>query len=150
MHLTAQHSLNHSLEFVSQRLTDFQRFETLAEAKGILQDRRGDVQKPLTCNWALEFWFRGKMRSPALSVPRFDTPQDWSFELQEAALFIRCDMALEAGDDTHSFLRISCTIHPLNLGMFMRLQAIQLAAHKTQKRFQAGCEHYINLALALP
>ena len=150
MHLTAQHSLNHSLEFVSQRLTDFQRFETLAEAKGILQDRRGDLQKPLTCNWALEFWFRGKMRYPELSVPRFDTPQDWSFELQEAALFIRFDMALEAGDDTHSFLRISCTIHPLNLGMFMRLQAIQLAAHKTQKRFQAGCEHYINLALALP
>lgn len=150
MHLTAQHSLNHSLEFVSQRLTDFQRFETLAEAKGILQDRRGDLQKPLTCNWALEFWFRGKQRYPELRVPRFDTPQDWSFELQEAALFIRCDMALEAGDDTHSFLRISCTIHPLNLGMFMRLQAIQLAAHKTQKRFQAGCEHYINLALALP
>ena len=79
MHLTAQHSLNHSLEFVSQRLTDFQRFETLAEAKGILQDRRGDLQKPLTCNWALEFWFRGKMRYPELSVPRFDTPQDWSF-----------------------------------------------------------------------
>ena len=150
MHLTAQHSLNHSLEFVSQRLTDFQRFETLAEAKGILQDRRGDLQKPLTCNWALEFWFRGKQRYPELSVPRFDTPQDWSFELQEAALFIRCDMALEAGDDTHSFLRISCTLRPLNLGMFMRLQAIQLAAHKTQKRFQAGCEHYINLALALP
>ena len=150
MHLTAQHSLNHSLEFVSQRLTDFQRFETLAEAKGILQDRRCDLQKPLTCNWALEFWFRGKMRYPELSVPRFDTPQDWSFELQEAALFIRCDMALEAGDDTHRFLRISGTIHPLNLGMFMRLQAIQLAAHKTQKRFQAGCEHYINLALALP
>ena len=150
MHLTAQHSLNHSLEFVSQRLTDFQRFETLAEAKGILQDRRCDLQKPLTCNWALEFWFRGKMRYPELSVPRFDTPQDWSFELQEAALFIRCDMALEAGDDTHSFLRISCTLRPLNLGMFMRLQAIQLAAHKTQKRFQAGCEHYINLELALP
>ena len=149
MHLTAQHSLNHSLEFVSQRLTDFQRFETLAEAKGILQDRRGDLQKPLTCNWALEFWFRGKMRYPELSVRRFDTPQDWSFELQEAALFIRCDMALEAGDDTHSFLRISCTLRPLNLGMFVRLQAIQLAAHKTQKRFQAGCEHYINLALAL-
>ena len=138
------------MEFVSQRLTDFQRFETLAEAKGILQDRRGDLQKPLTCNWALEFWFRGKQRYPELSVPRFDTPQDWSFELQEAALFIRCDMALEAGDDTHSFLRISCTLRPLNLGMFMRLQAIQLAAHKTQKRFQAGCEHYINLALALP
>ena len=150
MHLTARHSLNHSLEFVSQRLTDFQRFETLAEAKGILQDRRGDLQKPLTCNWAVEFWFRGKQRYPELSVPRFDTPQDWSFELQEAALFIRCDMALEAGDDTHSFLRISCTLRPLNLGMFMRLQAIQLAAHKTQKRFQAGCEHYINLALALP
>ena len=150
MHLTAQHSLNHSLEFVSQRLTDFQRFETLAEAKGILQNRRCDLQKPVTCNWALEFWFRGKMRYPELSVPRFDTPQDWSFELQEAALFIRCDMALEAGDDTHSFLRISCTLRPLNLGMFMRLQAIQLAAHKTQKRFQAGCEHYINLALALP
>ncbi len=135
MHLTARHRLNHSLKFVSQRLTDFQRFETLAEAKGILQNRRGDLQKPVTCNWALEFWFRGKMRYPELSVPRFDTPQDWSFELQEAALFIRCDMALEAGDETHSFLR---------------LQAIQLAAHKTQKRFQAGCEHYINLALALP
>ena len=150
MHLTARHSLNHSLEFVSQRLTDFQRFETLAEAKGILQDRRCDLQKPLTCNWALEFWFRGKMRYPELSVPRFDTPQDWSFELQEAALFIRCDMALEAGDETHSFLRISCPLRPLNLGMFMRLQAIQLAAHKTQKRFQAGCDHYINLALALP
>jgi len=138
------------LKFVSQRLTDFQRFETLAKAKGILQNRRGDLQKPVTCNWALEFWFRGKMRYPELSVPRFDTPQDWSFELQEAALFIRCDMALEAGDETHSFLRISCTLRPLNLGMFMRLQAIQLAAHKTQKRFQAGCEHYINLALALP
>ena len=150
MHLTARHRLNHSLEFVSQRLTDFQRFETLDEAKGILQDRRGDLQKPLTCNWALEIWFRGKMRYPELSVPRFDTPQDWSFELQEAALFLRCDMALEAGDETHSFLRISCTLRPLNLGMFMRLQAIQLAAHKTQKRFQAGCEHYINLALALP
>ena len=79
MHLTARHSLNHSLEFVSQRLTDFQRFETLAEAKGILQDRRCDLQKPLTCNWALEFWFRGEMRYPELSVPRFDTPQDWSF-----------------------------------------------------------------------
>ena len=131
-------------------LTDFQRFEALAEAKGILQNRRGDLQKPVTCNWALEFWFRGKMRYPELSVPRFDTPQDWSFELQEAALFIRCDMALEAGDETHSSLRISCTLRPLNLGMFMRLQAIQLAAHKTQKRFQAGCEHYINLALALP
>ncbi|MBL6675713.1 MAG: hypothetical protein ISQ36_00745 [Rhodobacteraceae bacterium] len=142
--------MNHSLKFVSQRLTDFQRFETLAEAKGILQNRRGDLQKPVTCNWALEFWFRGKMRYPELSVPRFDTPQDWSFELQEAALFIRCDMALEAGDETHSFLRISCTLRLLNLGMFMRLQAIQLAAHKTQKRFQAGCEHYINLALALP
>ncbi|MGB0703471.1 MAG: hypothetical protein ACPGOW_01515 [Paracoccaceae bacterium] len=142
--------MNHSLEFVSQRLTDFQRFEALAEAKGILQNRRGDLQKPVTCNWALEFWFRGKMRYPELSVPRFDTPQDWSFELQEAALFIRCDMALEAGDETHSSLRISCTLRPLNLGMFMRLQAIQLAAHKTQKRFQAGCEHYINLALALP
>ncbi|MBL6608097.1 MAG: hypothetical protein ISQ87_02160 [Rhodobacteraceae bacterium] len=138
------------MKFVSQRLTDFQRFETLAEAKGILQNRRGDLQKPVTCNWALEFWFRGKMRYPELSVPRFDTPQDWSFELQEAALFIRCDMALEAGDETHSFLRISCTLRLLNLGMFMRLQAIQLAAHKTQKRFQAGCEHYINLALALP
>ncbi|MGB0168676.1 MAG: hypothetical protein ACPGCL_05795 [Paracoccaceae bacterium] len=142
--------MNHSLEFVSQRLTDFQRFEALAEAKGILQNRRGDLQKPVTCNWALEFWFRGKMRYPELSLPRFDTPQDWSFELQEAALFIRCDMALEAGDETHSSLRISCTLRPLNLGMFMRLQAIQLAAHKTQKRFQAGCEHYINLALALP
>jgi len=150
MHLTARHRLNHSLKFVSQRLTDFQRFETLAKAKGILQNRRGDLQKPVTWNWALEFWFRGKMRYPELSVPRFDTPQDWSFELQEAALFIRCDMALEAGDETHSFLRISCTLRPLNLGMFMRLQAIQLAAHKTQKRFQAGCEHYINLALALP
>ena len=150
MHLTARHRLNHSLEFVSQRLTDFQRFEALVEAKGILQDRRGDLQKPVTCNWALEFWFRGKMRYPELSVPRFDTPQDWSFELQEAALFFRRDMALEAGDETHSFLRISCTLRPLNLGMFMRLQAIQLAAHKTQKRFQAGCEHYINLALALP
>ena len=150
MHLTARHRLNHSLKFVSQRLTDFQRFETLAEAKGILQNRRDDLQKPVTCNWALEFWFRGKMRYPELSVPRFDTPQDWSFELQEAALFIRCDMALEAGDETHSSLRISCTLRPLNLGMFMRLQAIQLAAHKTQKRFQAGCEHYINLALALP
>lgn len=150
MHLTARYRLNHSLEFVSQRLTDFQRFEALAEAKGILQNRRGDLQKPVTCNWALEFWFRGKMRYPELSVPRFDTPQDWSFELQEAALFIRCDMALEAGDETHSLMRISCTLRPLNLGMFMRLQAIQLAAHKTQKRFQAGCEHYINLALALP
>ena len=150
MHLTARHRLNHSLEFVSQRLTDFQRFEALAEAKGILQNRRGDLQKPVTCNWALEFWFRGKMRYPEPSVLRFDTPQDWSFELQEAALFIRCDMALEAGDETHSSLRISCTLRPLNLGMFMRLQAIQLAAHKTQKRFQAGCEHYINLALALP
>jgi len=150
MHLTARHRLNHSLEFVSQRLTDFQRFEALAEAKGILQNRRGDLQKPVTCNWVLEFWFRGKMRYPELSLPRFDTPQDWSFELQEAALFIRCDMALEAGDETHSSLRISCTLRPLNLGMFMRLQAIQLAAHKTQKRFQAGCEHYINLALALP
>ena len=150
MHLTARYRLNHSLEFVSQRLTDFQRFEALAEAKGILQNRRGDLQKPVTCNWVLEFWFRGKMRYPELSVPRFDTPQDWSFELQEAALFIRCDMALEAGDETHSSLRISCTLRPLNLGMFMRLQAIQLAAHKTQKRFQAGCEHYINLALALP
>jgi len=150
MHLTARHRLNHSLEFVSQRLTDFQRFEALAEAKGILQNRRGDLQKPVTCNWVLEFWFRGKMRYPELSVPRFDTPQDWSFELQEAALFIRCDMALEAGDETHSLMRISCTFRPLNLGMFMRLQAIQLAAHKTQKRFQAGCEHYINLALALP
>ena len=150
MHLTARHRLNHSLEFVSQRLTDFQRFEALAKAKGILHNRRCDLQKPVTCNWALEFWFRGKQRYPELSVPRFDTPQDWSFELQEAALFIRCDMALEAGDDTHSILRISCTLHPLNLGMFMRLQAIQLAAHKTQKRFQAGCEHYINLALALP
>ena len=150
MQSTARHRLNHSLKFVSQRLTDFQRFETLAEAKGILQNRRGDLQKPVTCNWALEFWFRGKMRYPELSVPRFDTPQDWSFELQEAALFIRCDMALEAGDETHSFLRISCTLRLLNLGMFMRLQAIQLAAHKTQKRFQAGCEHYINLALALP
>lgn len=150
MHLTARHRLNHSLEFVSQRLTDFQRFEALAEAKGILQNRRGDLQKPVTSYWALEFWFRGKMRYPELSVPRFDTPQDWSFELQEAALFIRCDMALEAGDETHSSLRISCTLRPLNLGMFMRLQAIQLAAHKTQKRFQAGCEHYINLALALP
>jgi len=150
MHLTARHRLNHSLEFVSQRLTDFQRFEALAEAKGILQNRRGDLQNPVTCNWALEFWFRGKMRYPELSVPRFDTPQDWSFELQEAALFIRCDMALEAGDETHSLMRISCTLRPLNLGMFMRLQAIQLAAHKTQKRFQAGCEHYINLALALP
>ena len=150
MHLTARHRLNHSLEFVSQRLTDFQRFEALAEAKGILQNRRGDLQKPVTCNWALEFWFRGKMRYPELSVPRFDTPQDWSFELQEAVLFIRCDMALEAGDETHSFLRISCTLRPLNLGMFMRLQAIQQSAHKTQKRFQAGCEHYINLALALP
>ena len=139
MHLTARHRLNHSLEFVSQRLTDFQRFEALAKAKGILHNRRCDLQKPVTCNWALEFWFRGKMRYPELSVPRFDTPQDWSFELQEAALFIRCDMALEAGDDTHSFLRISCTLRPLNLGMFMRLQAIQLAAHKTQKRFQAGC-----------
>ena len=83
MHLTARHRLNHSLEFVSQRLTDFQRFEALAEAQGILQDRRGDLQKPLSCNWALEFWFRGKMRYPELSVPRFDTPQDWSFELQE-------------------------------------------------------------------
>ena len=150
MHLTARHRLNHSLEFVSQRLTDFRSFETLAEAKGILQDRRGDLQKPVTCNWALEFWFRGKMRYPEFSVPRFDTPQDWSFELQEAALFLRCDMALEAGDETHSFLRISCTLRPLNLGMFMRLQAIQRAAHKTQKRFQAGCENYINLALALP
>lgn len=150
MHLTARYRLNHSLEFVSQRLTDFQRFEALAEAKGILQNRRGDLQKPVTCNWVLEFWFRGKMRYPELSVPRFDTPQDWSFELQEAALFIRCDMALEAGDETHSLMRISCTLRPLNLGMFMRLQAIQLAAHKTQKRFQAGCEHYINLALALP
>ena len=150
MHLTARHRLNHSLEFVSQRLTDFQRFEALAEARGILQNRRGDLQKPVTCNWALEFWFRGKMRYPEPSVLRFDTPQDWSFELQEAALFIRCDMALEAGDETHSSLRISCTLRPLNLGMFMRLQAIQLAAHKTQKRFQAGCEHYINLALALP
>ena len=150
MHLTARHRLNHSLEFVSQRLTDFQRFEALAEAKGILQNRRGDLQKPVTCNWALEFWFRGKMRYPELSVPRFDTPQDWSFELQEGALFLRCDMALEAGDEAHSFLCISCTLRPLNLGMFMRLQAIQLAAHKTQKRFQAGCEHYINLALALP
>ena len=150
MHLTARHRLNHSLEFFSQRLTDFQRFEALAEAKGILQNRRGDLQKPVICNWALEFWFRGKMRYPELSLPRFDTPQDWSFELQEAALFIRCDMALEAGDETHSSLRISCTLRPLNLGMFMRLQAIQLAAHKTQKRFQAGCEHYINLALALP
>jgi len=150
MHLTARYRLNHSLEFVSQRLTDFQRFEALAEAKGILQNRRGDLQKPVTCNWALEFWFRGKMRYPELSLPRFDTPQDWSFELQEAALFIRCDMALEAGDETHSLMRISCTLRPLNLGMFMRLQAIQLAAHKTQKRFQAGCEHYINLALALP
>jgi len=47
-------------------------------------------------------------------------------------------------------LRISCTLHPLSLRMFMRLQAIQLAAHKTQKRFQAGIEHYIALALALP
>ena len=83
-------------------------------------------------------------------MPRFDTPQDWSFELQEAALFIRCDMALEVGDEAHCFLRISCTLRPLNLGMFMRLQAILLAAHKIQKRFQAGCEHYINLALALP
>ncbi len=150
MHLTARHRLNHSLEFVSQRLTDFQRFEALAEATSILQNRRGDLQKPVTRNWALEFWFRGKMRYPELSVPRFDTPQDWSFELQEAALFLRCDMALEAGDETHSFLPISCTLRPLNLGMFMRLQAIQLVAHKTQKRFQAGCEHYINLALALP
>lgn len=150
MHLTARHRLNHSLEFVSQRLTDFQRFEALAEAQGILQDRRGDLQKPLSCNWALEFWFRGKMRYPELSVPRFDTPQDWSFELQEAALFTRCDIALEAGDEAQCFLRISCTLHPLSLRMFMRLQAIQLAAHKTQKRFQAGIEHYIELALALP
>lgn len=90
------------------------------------------------------------MQYPELSVPRFDTPQDWSFELQEAALFIRCDMVLEVGDETHSFLRISCTLRPLNLGMFMRLQAIQLAAHKIQKRFKAGCEYYINWALALP
>ena len=150
MHFTARHRLNHSLEFVSQRLTYFQRFEALAEAKDILQNRRGDLQKPVTCNWALEFWFRGEMRYPELSVPRFDTPQDWSFELQEAALFIRCDMVLEAGDDTHSFLRISCTLRPLNLGMFMRLQAIQLAAHTIQKRFKAGCEYYINWALALP
>jgi len=36
MHLTARHRLNHSLAFVSQRLTDFQRFEALAEAQGIL------------------------------------------------------------------------------------------------------------------
>ena len=90
------------------------------------------------------------MQYPELSVPRFDTPQDWSFELQEAALFIRCDMVLEVGDETHSFLRISCTLRPLNLGMFMRLQAIQLAAHKIQKRFKAGFEYYINWALALP
>ena len=60
MHLTARHRLNHSLEFVSQRLTYFQRFEALAEAKDILQNRRGDLQKPVTCNWALEFWFCGK------------------------------------------------------------------------------------------
>ena len=148
MHLTARHRLNHSLEFVSQRLTDFQRFEALAEAQGILQDRRGDLQKPLSCNWALEFWFRGKMRYPELSVPRFDTPPDWSFELQEAAHSFGAILRLRLAMKRNAFF--SCTLHPLSLRMFMRLQAIQLAAHKTQKRFQAGIEHYIELALALP
>jgi len=49
------------LHRAATRLSDFQRFKALAEAQCILQNRRGDLQKPLSCNWALEFWFRGKM-----------------------------------------------------------------------------------------
>ena len=136
MKQTTRQDVEAPLDFVYQRLTDFDHFERMAMRRGAELERTDRLKTPgVGMAWRLRFTYRNKPRSLLVRFADAEPGSHlgWSFDSPSIEGTVRADMMSLAPRRTRMTLAVE--VRPKTLAARLVLQSMKLARGRLQRRF---------------
>lgn len=143
MQFTAKEDIEAPAEAVFAAVTDFDAVETLALRRGIRMVRTDRLENPgAGMTWQVDFRYRGKPRSMAAELRRWDPPQDLHIASASTNFAITIDVAVVALSRRRSRLVASMEIRPRTLPARLLIQTARLGKSNLSRRFAERLRGY--------
>jgi len=118
-------------------VTNFQRFEDLAQERGAKVVRHSDSQAAqIGMSWSVEFTLRGRLRKLDLTLSKLDRPNTLAVDAQSPSMNGTFGVDLEALSETQTRMRVHLDVKPQKLSSRLLVQSLRLAKASLLKRFK--------------
>lgn len=136
MNLTAHKDIDAPINYVFQRISNFEAYERQALRRGA-EVSRVDGNGPVTVGsaWHVNFTFRGKPRSMIATIAEITAPEHVRIMTDAKGLDAITKMNLVALSPKATRVTVSIDLSPKSLAARLLVQSMKLAKGRLKKRF---------------
>lgn len=137
MQLNTNEDIEAPIDFVFERITDFEGFERAALRRGAELMRRDAGAIDVGSIWDLHFRLRGKEREATIEVTQFDDPQFLGAHISIGGVLSEGSVELIQLNQKRTRMRVSSKSAPKTFAARLLLQSAKLAKGRIDKRFKS-------------
>lgn len=142
MKFSTREDIEAPIDYVFDRVTDFDNFERRALRQGAQVNRRQDGPVRIGNTWDIAFKFRGRDRKIAAELVKYDRPQELEVDSNSEGLNAVTQVSLVALSATRTRVLVSFDMRAKTLTAKLLLQSLKLAKAKISKRFKSRVQEY--------
>ena len=142
MKFSTREDIEAPIDYVFDRVTDFENFERRALRQGAQVNRRQDGPVRIGSTWDIAFKFRGRDRKIAAELVKYDRPQELEVDSNSEGLNAVTQVSLVALSATRTRVLVSFDMRAKTLTAKLLLQSLKLAKAKISKRFKSRVQEY--------
>jgi carbon monoxide dehydrogenase subunit G len=142
MKFSTREDIEAPIDYVFDRVSDFNAFERRALRQGAQVSRRNEGDFAKGDVWDIGFKFRGRDRKVAAKLARFERPNELEIDSDSDGLNAFTQVALVALSPARTRVLVSVDLRAKTLTARLLLQSLKLAKSKMTKRFKARVLDY--------
>ena len=137
MKFSAREDIEAPIDFVFEKVTDFQSFERSALRRGAEVQRVDALPAPgVGMAWDVMFKLRGKMREIKMEVTSLDPPNGVVLSSRSPSMGGDLVVDLVALSRARTRLSVNLTLKPINLSSRLLVQSLKLARNNLTTRYK--------------
>ena len=142
MKFSTREDIEAPIDFVFDRVSDFDAYERRALRQGAEVSRRSDGPAGVGTIWDVAFTFRGRARRMSAELMTLDRPTAMVIQSGSDGLDVRTEVDLIALSQSRTRVMVSFELKAKTLTARLLLQSLKLAKTKLTKRFKARVLDY--------
>ncbi|MBD3679811.1 MAG: SRPBCC family protein [Rhodobacteraceae bacterium] len=136
MKLSTRDDIEAPIETVFSVVSDFARFERMAQAKGAQVARTDDLTEAgIGMGWDARFRFRGKPREARLELTRYDRPEALTVTSRMGGIESEFTIDLIALSPRRTRMIVGLDLRPRTLSARLLIQSLKFAKANLERRF---------------
>lgn len=137
MKFSTREDIEAPIEFVFERLSDFEGLERQAMRRGLeVQRKNPEVGRAVGAIWAMKVPFRGRLRDLTAEVKKLDNPGELNVFAKSGGLNMDVSLELLALSPARTRLVVGFDVRPDTLSARILLQSVKFAKATLQRRFK--------------